>query len=122
MRTVIAATFLYLRGDEVSEGIIELWETSGKPWSEEALLMRYWDSQNGGWHGSEYYLENGFEPSYHTLYGYNKEILKSRQMVFFHCNQHKVKMFASGKTKDGIKSRLNAFYEHRSRNLIISNG
>ena len=121
-RTVIAATFLYLRGNKIGKELIELWEASDKPWSEEVLLMNYWDNQNGGWKGAEYYLENGFEPIYHTLYAYNKEILKSRQMVFLHCGYNNIKKFRKGKTQDGIKKKLDAFCKQRSEKLIISNG
>ena len=122
-RTVIAATFLYFRGKTITQEIIDLWEKLGKPWSEEALLMRYWDEINGGWKGSNYYADHGFEPLYHTLYrSYSKEFIKSRKMVFFHCNRYKIRSFFRGKAKKNVKKKLDDFCRVRSSKMIIGNG
>jgi len=121
-RTVIAATFLYMRDKQIPKDVIALWERTGKPWSEESLLMHYWDEANGGWKGAEYYLENGFEPLYHTLYGYGKDVFETREMLYYHVNMNKVRHFLQGKSPEGIKKRIDDFYEERSKKLVISNG
>jgi len=124
-RTVIAATFLYMRGKDMVPEMIRMWKKYKKPWSEESLLMRYWDETNGGWKGVDYYVDNGFEPIYHTLYsGFQKdtEFLKTRQFLFLHCNQKRVRDIMREGDPKSVKIKLDALHKNRSQQLLIRNG
>ena len=119
-RTVVAATFLYMRGQEVIDGIIKTWEDMGGPFLEEPVLMKYIDDINGGWKGYMDYAEK-YEPLYHTLYPvWPKEFLETREMVFFHCGTKKISIFL--KNKERIKTRLDEYYKKMSKGLLIKNG
>jgi len=121
-RTVMAATFIYLRGLETIQKIIEVWERNGRPWSEEVTLRKYIDEINGGWKGDEYYGKK-YEPLYHTLGArWNEDFKRTRKMVFFHCNTKTIRILLGNKNKDVVKKNIAAFHKHRSEKLIISNG
>ena len=43
-RKVPCAEFIYLRGKEVGDDLVDLWENTGRPWSEEVVMARYIDN------------------------------------------------------------------------------
>jgi len=119
-RTVVAATFLYMRGQQVVKDIIKTWEEMGGPFLEEPVLMKYVDDINGGWKGYMDYAKK-YEPLYHTLHlVWPREFLETREMVFFHCGITKIKKFL--RDADKVKQRLDEYYEKMSNGLIIING
>jgi len=108
-RKVSASTFVYVRGKEVVEEIIAVWERMGRPWREEVALSKYIDELNGGWKGKEDYLVK-YEPPYHTLYyHYGVDYMKNVMLennIFFHLNHHKVRGLLGDGKVENIKKRL----------------
>lgn len=103
-----AATFLYIRGKEHGYGIINAWEELGRPFFEEGSLGKYIDSLDGGWKGLENYIK--FEPPYHGLFwAYeNKEWMRNRRPIFYHCNHKVISKLIGEKDPIKIKHRLDS--------------
>ena len=118
-RKVSSSTFVYMRGKEIAEEIIKVWEEMGRPWQEEVALSKYIDNVNGGWKGIEDYKK--YEPGYHCLYGAYKEysFLENVPTVFYHYNFQKVAYILNGKTEDGIKERLANCYKLEKANFDV---
>lgn len=108
-RKVSSSTFVYIRGKQVVEDIINVWEKIGRPWQEEVALSKYIDEFNGGWKGIDDY-EKKFEPPYHTLfYHYSSDHMKNvmqKHNIFYHLNCHKVSYLLGEGDKNKIKNRL----------------
>lgn len=112
-RKVSASTFVYMRGKEIAEDIIKVWEKIGRPWQEEVALSKYIDETNGGWKGIEDYKMK-FEPPYHTLFfHYGSDYVKDVMLpnnIFFHLNCHKVLDILGNGDLNSIKSKIQAWY------------
>lgn len=108
-RKVSSASFVYIKGIEHANGIIKLWEESGKPWKEELALSHYIDGLSGGWKGVENYKKHDV-PFFqlHCIPGLVKE---KNNLVFGHCNHHVV----GGLIGDGknVKDRIDKMAEKR---------
>ena len=78
--------FVYLRGSQVIEDIIKVWE-SQKDKSVEPAMARYTDNLDGGWKNKERYWDL-FEPevvNLHRASPYDKELLAAKDICFIHC-------------------------------------
>jgi hypothetical protein len=64
-RKMPEASFVYINEKSVTSELNELWETMGRPWSEEIVIAKYMDNLSGGWQGLEHYYEN-YEPFFAT--------------------------------------------------------
>jgi hypothetical protein len=108
-RKVSAATFVYMRGSDVADGIIKTWEKMGRPCKEEYALSKYIDDLDGGWKGLENYKK--YEPRYHnTFWYYDKEYyLKFKDPIYCHFNTHRISYFIGD--KKNIKDRLGKEYQ-----------
>ncbi len=113
-RKLSASTFVYIRGEEVVEGIIKTWEDMGKPWQEEVALSKYIDNLNGGWKGIKDYSVK-FEQPYHTLFfGYPSEYLKevvAKNNIFYHLNYKQVIYLLADGKPNNIKARLDVYQQ-----------
>jgi hypothetical protein len=117
-RKLSASTFVYMREKNISEEIIKVWESMGRPWQEEVALSQYIDNLDGGWKGIENYKK--YEPAgFHSLFHLYKDFsfLKERLPIFYHLNHRIVSSILSGKTTEGIKKILNDFYNSRSKGI-----
>ena len=110
-RKVSAATFVYLRGKEIADGIIKTWEGMGRPLKEELALSKYIDDLDGGWQGKEHYKK--YEPRYHNTFWYwDKEyFINHKDPIFCHFNTHRISYFMGDKNVGGIRLRLAAEYK-----------
>jgi hypothetical protein len=109
-RKVSAATFVYMRGKKMAQGVIEAWEYFNCPFFEELALSKYIDDINGGWKGVDDYKIK-FEPGYQVLFAYDKDYLSSvkGKNIFYHLN-HKIVKGLLG-DNDEIKARIDGFYK-----------
>lgn len=117
-RKVSSAAFVYIRGEDVSNGIIKTWEDIGKPLKEEYALSKYIDDLSCGWKGIEYYKK--YEPIFHNIFWhYDAEYYRlKKDPIYCHFNTHRISYFIGEGNKDKIKSRLDAEYKiERERQL-----
>lgn len=119
-RKTSAATFVYLKGKETAEGIIEEWERLGRPFFEEIALSTYIDKINNGWKGVIDYMK--FEPIYHTLFhSYPVDYVKNvmlKNNIFFHLNSANVLGIIGEGNVDKIKKRLNGYYDKEIDSIL----
>jgi hypothetical protein len=120
-RKLSSSTFVYIKGKEIVDGIIQTWERIGRPWQEEVALSQYIDDMNGGWKGIEDYRIK-FEQPYHILYWhYSPEIYKdvyAKNSIFYHLNHNKVSWLLGNKDVNGIKQRLDIWQKNSINNLL----
>ncbi len=79
-RKVPCAAFIYLRDKAIPDRLIQIWEEIGKPWTEETVLMKYFDEQMGGWKGLDEYWKR-FEPVFFNLDGHGTKIYSDEQLI-----------------------------------------
>jgi len=108
-RKIPCASFVYIRGSQVTEDIISMWEKMNKPWSEETVMGRYMDEQIGGWKGIQAYWD-AYEPDFFVLREgrvFDKELLNTKNKVFDHKNMkevgHVLRSIKNGKKPDWVK-------------------
>ena len=65
-RTIPTAAYIYIRDKAIPQGIIDSWEATGEPLSEEIALAHYIDQISGGWKGLDHYWDN-YEPEFFNL-------------------------------------------------------
>jgi hypothetical protein len=83
---IVWAGCTYMRGREVSLGIIETWEKLGRPWSDEVAIAAYLDGLSGGWKGTDYHWEH-FEMMHFSQPGdkaFPDEMLATKRLYFQH--------------------------------------
>jgi hypothetical protein len=103
-RKVSSASFVYIRGKEHAEGMIKLWEETGKPWKEEYTLTLYIDKLSGGWKGVENYRKH--DPIFYQMTVIYPD--KDRKNLIFGHYNHRVisRLIGDGKN---VKERIDKF-------------
>jgi hypothetical protein len=87
-RKVSSASFVYIRGKEHADNIIQTWKDMGKPWKEELPFSKYIDSFSGGWKGVENYKKHDIP--YYELQKIPGLVKENKNLVFEHFNFHGV--------------------------------
>ena len=100
-RKVSSASFVYIRGKEHADGMIKLWEESGRPWKEEVILSHYIDILSGEWKGVDNYRKH--DPIFYQMSTIYPDKDKSK-LVFGHYNHHVIRQL-TGNGK-GVKERV----------------
>jgi len=105
-RQIPCASFVYVRGKEVGEDLVNLWSEMGEPWSEETVIAKYMDDRIGGWKGADEYWKL-YEPDFFVLTQgrvFSRELLATKRIAFDHFNMNDVsrelKLIKSGRLKD----------------------
>jgi len=100
-RKVSSASFVYIRGKEHTEGIIKLWEATGRPWKEEYTLTLYIDNLSGGWKGLENYRK--YDPVYYEMTPLYPDKDRNK-LIFGHYNHHVIRALIGNSI--GVKGRI----------------
>jgi hypothetical protein len=115
MRKIPEASWVYLRGKQVGDDLIDTWEKMNRPWSEEIVLAKYTDERLGGWQGVEAYWDN-FEPPVFTWANTrvcSPELFKQKP-TFAHYAPNIVEKLMRGSNEDNINKKLKRFCERRN--------